>query len=82
MQPFPEVWRIFAEFVNFLKWVWRQIFISIWQPCSDLPTIVSRKYAYADDLAIMHADGDWQVVEGVLSKNMATVGEYTSRPGS
>jgi len=25
---------------------------------SDLPTTVSRKYAYADDLAIMHADGD------------------------
>jgi len=30
---------------------------------SDLPTTVSRKYAYADDLAIMHADGDWLVVE-------------------
>ena len=43
---------------------------------SDLPTTVSRKYAYADDLAIMHADGDWQTVEGVLSKDMATVGEY------
>ena len=26
---------------------------------SDLSTTVSRKYAYADDLAIMHADGDW-----------------------
>ena len=24
----------------------------------------------------MHADGDWQAVEGVLSKNMANVGEY------
>jgi len=24
----------------------------------------------------MHADGDWQAVEGVLSKGMATVGEY------
>ena len=43
---------------------------------SDLPTTVSRKYAYADDLAIMHADGDWQAVEGVLTKVMATVGEY------
>jgi len=31
---------------------------------SDLPTTVSRKYAYADDLAIMHADGDWLAVEG------------------
>jgi len=24
----------------------------------------------------MHADGDWQAVEGVLSKVMATIGEY------
>ena len=43
---------------------------------SDLPTTISRKYAYADDLAIMHADRDWQAVEGVLTKDMATVGEY------
>jgi len=27
-------------------------------------------------LAIMHADGYWQAVEGVLSKDMANVGEY------
>jgi len=38
----------------------------------DLPTTVPRKYAYADDLTIMHTDGDWQEVEGVLSKDMAT----------
>jgi len=43
---------------------------------SDLPTTVSRKYAYPDDQAIMHADGDWQAVEGMLTKDMATVGEY------
>jgi len=31
----------------------------------------------------MHADGDWQTVEGVLSKDMANVGEVnTSRLGS
>jgi len=37
---------------------------------SDLSTTVSaRKYIYTDDLAIMHADGDWQAVEGVLSKD-------------
>ena len=29
---------------------------------SDRPTTVYRKYAYADDLAIMHADGDWLTV--------------------
>jgi len=43
---------------------------------SDMPTTVSTKYAYADDLAIMHADGDWQAVEEMLSKDMANVGEY------
>jgi len=43
---------------------------------SDLPATISRKYAYADDLAIMHVDGDCQAVEGVLTKDMTTVGEY------
>jgi len=44
---------------------------------SDLRTAVSIKYANADNLAIMHADGgDWQAVEGVLTKDLATVGEY------
>jgi len=43
---------------------------------SDLPITISRKYACADDLAITHADGDWQAVEGALSKDLATVGEY------
>jgi len=43
---------------------------------SDLLNTISRKYSYADDLAIMHADGDWQAVEGALSKDMATLGEY------
>jgi len=43
---------------------------------SDLPTTVSRKYEHADYLAIMHADTDWQVVEGVLSKDMEYIYEY------
>ena len=30
---------------------------------SNLPTTISRKYVYADDLPIMHADGDWQAVD-------------------
>jgi len=41
-----------------------------------LPTAVSRKYAYADDLAIMHVDGDWQTEEVVLSKDMVIIGKY------
>jgi len=48
---------------------------------SDLPTTVSRKYAYADDLAIMHADEDWQVVEEVLSRQWQPL-VNTSRSGS
>ena len=43
---------------------------------SDLPTTVSRKYAYAIDLTIMRANGDWQAVEEVLSKDMANVSEF------
>jgi len=42
----------------------------------DLPATISRKYAYADELAIMHANGDWLAVEGGLCKDMATLGEY------
>jgi len=51
-----------------------------WRPfniyISDLSTTISRKYACADDLAIMHADGDRQAVEGALSKDMEMLGEY------
>jgi len=36
---------------------------------------VSTKYAYADDLAMMYADEDWQGVEGVLKKDKKTVDE-------
>ena len=43
---------------------------------SDLPTTVSRKYACTENLAFMHADGDWRAVEEVLSKDMATLGKY------
>jgi len=42
----------------------------------DPPATISKKYAYADNLAIMHADKDWLAVEGALSKDMATLGEY------
>jgi len=35
-----------------------------------------QKVGCADDLATMHADGDWQRVKEVQSKGMATVGEY------
>jgi len=43
---------------------------------SNLPNTVSKKYAYAEELTIMHADGDWQAVAGALSRDMATVGKW------
>jgi len=46
---------------------------------SGLPAPISRKYAYANDLAIMHADGDWLAVEGALSNDMATLSEYLQK---
>jgi len=45
-------------------------------PAAPFPTTLSRKYAHADDLAIMHVDGDLQAVEGVLTKDTATVNDY------
>jgi len=38
----------------------------------DLPT-TSRKFAYANDLAIMHSAPEWQTLEGTLNQNMATL---------
>jgi len=44
-----------------------------------LPTTVSRKYTYTNDLAITRADGDINSVEVVLSKHMSTVDEYLQK---
>ena len=42
----------------------------------DLPFITSKKYAYADDLAILHSSGDWKVLERTLSDDMTTLFAY------
>ena len=42
----------------------------------DLPSITSQKYAYADDLAILHSSGDWKVLERTLSEDMITLSAY------
>ena len=34
------------------------------------PSITSKKYAYADDLAILYSSGDWKVLERTLSDDM------------
>ena len=37
-----------------------------------LPT-TSRKFAYADDLALLHSSGNWKDLEGTLSQDMTTL---------
>ena len=38
--------------------------------------MISRKFAYADDLALLHSSGNWKDLEGTLSQDMATLSAY------
>ena len=42
----------------------------------DLPSMISRKFAYADDLALLHSSGNWKDLEGTLSQDMSTMSAY------
>ena len=42
----------------------------------NLPSITSKKYAYADDLALLHSSGDCMGLERTLSENMTTLSAY------
>ena len=42
----------------------------------DLPSTISQKYAYADDLALMHTSKDWKTLEGTLSQDMTALSVY------
>ena len=42
----------------------------------DLPSMISRKFAYADDLILLHSSGNWKDLEGSLSQDMSTVLSY------
>ena len=42
----------------------------------DLPSMVSQKYAYADDLALLYASRDWKAVEDTLSQDVTTLSAY------
>ena len=42
----------------------------------DLPSTISRKFAYADDLALLHSSGNWKDLEGTLSQDMSTLSAY------
>ena len=38
--------------------------------------MISRKFAYADDLALLHSSGNWKDMEGTLSQDMSTLSAY------
>ena len=42
----------------------------------DLPFMISRKFAYADDLALLHSFGNWKDLEETLSQDMSTLSVY------
>ena len=42
----------------------------------DLPSMISRKFAYADDLVLLHSSGNWEDLEGTLSQDMSTFSAY------
>ena len=42
----------------------------------DLSSMISRKFVYADDLALLHSSGNWKDLEGTLSQDMSTLSAY------
>ena len=42
----------------------------------DFPSMISRKFAYTDDLALLHSSGNWKDLEGTLSQDMSTLSAY------
>ena len=42
----------------------------------DFPSTISKKFAYAEDLALLHSSGNWKDLEGTLSQDMSTLSEY------
>ena len=42
----------------------------------NLPSMISKKFAYADDLALLHSSENWKNLEGTLSQDMSTLSAY------
>ena len=42
----------------------------------DLPSMISRKFAYPDDLALLHSSGNWKHLEESLSQDISTLSAY------
>ena len=45
----------------------------------DLPATISRRFVYTDGLAILHYSKDWQMLEGTLNQNMATLFSFLQK---
>ena len=41
-----------------------------------MPSMISRKFAYTDNLALLHSSGNWKDLEGTLSQDMYTLSAY------
>ena len=42
----------------------------------DVPSITSKKFTYANDLAVLHTSEEWKELERTLSQDMTTLSEY------
>ena len=42
----------------------------------DLPSMISRNFAYADDLALLYSSGNWKDLEETLSQDMSRLSAY------
>ena len=42
----------------------------------DLPSTISKKFVYADNLALLHSSRNWKDLEGTLSQDMTTLSAY------
>ena len=42
----------------------------------DLPSMIFRKFVYADDLILLHSSGNWKDLEETLSQDMSTLSAY------
>ena len=42
----------------------------------DLASMISKNFAYSDDLALLHSSGNWKDLEGTLNRGMSTLSAY------
>ena len=52
------------------------LLFNIYTSTYDLSSMISRKFAYADDLALLHSSGNWKDLKGTLSQDMSTLLAY------